>query len=145
VPVSRTLRQRILNQAHYRCEYCQIAEWPLTIDHVVPVVAWRSATLPAFAPDDPSNLAAACSHCNRAKWGATIGYDPETAAEQPLFHPRRDRWDAHFAWADNYLLLVGLTPVGRATVARLRLNRDAYRRQRSLLRAATRASETAWP
>jgi hypothetical protein len=38
----------------------------------------------------------------------------------PLFHPRRDRWSEHFAWND--LVLVGLTPIGRATVELLAMN-----------------------
>jgi hypothetical protein len=37
-----------------------------------------------------------------------------------LFHPRRDRWDEHFAFQGA--LIVGLTPVGRATVRTLNMN-----------------------
>jgi hypothetical protein len=43
----------------------------------------------------------------------------------PLYHPRRDRWDTHFVWSDDFLLIVGLTPTGRATVATLFLNRES--------------------
>jgi hypothetical protein len=145
LPVWRSLRQRILEQAAYRCEYCRIAEWPLTIDHIVPVVAWRAATPPVFAPEDPDSLAAACWYCNRAKWGATVGYDGETDADQALFHPRRDDWDEHFTWSPDSKEIVGLTPVGRATIARLVMNRQVYRRQRRYLRAAMWAGEAAWP
>lgn len=41
-----------------------------------------------------------------------------------MYNPRRDRWDEHFAWSDTFLLIVGLTPAGRATVELLLLNRD---------------------
>jgi hypothetical protein len=41
----------------------------------------------------------------------------------PLYHPRRERWSAHFAWQADGLLIAGLTPTGQATVMALRLNR----------------------
>jgi hypothetical protein len=51
----------------------------------------------------------------------------------PLYHPRRDRWDAHFAWSDDFTLMIGLTPIGRATVETLQLNRDGVVNLRHLL------------
>jgi hypothetical protein len=38
----------------------------------------------------------------------------------PLFHPRRDRWSEHFAWDDT--VIIGQTPIGRATVQLLGMN-----------------------
>ena len=38
-----------------------------------------------------------------------------------LFHPRLDRWAEHFAWKATKF--VGITPVGRTTVAVLQINR----------------------
>jgi hypothetical protein len=40
-----------------------------------------------------------------------------------LFHPNRQSWPAHFYWNDTSLYIVGKTPVGRATVIALKLNR----------------------
>jgi hypothetical protein len=37
-----------------------------------------------------------------------------------LFHPRRDKWDEHFRWQGAHL--VGLTSVGRATIAVVVIN-----------------------
>jgi hypothetical protein len=37
-----------------------------------------------------------------------------------LFNPRHDSWSAHFTWRSA--ALVGLTPIGRATVAVLAIN-----------------------
>jgi hypothetical protein len=48
--------------------------------------------------------------------------DPQTEAIVRLFNPRHDRWEEHFAW-QNDVMLVGLTEIGRATVAALDLNR----------------------
>ncbi len=50
--------------------------------------------------------------------------DPETGNKVELFNPRQDEWSNHFAFSGG--LIVGLTPVGRAT-ARL-LNRNDSRR-----------------
>jgi len=50
-----------------------------------------------------------------------------------LYHPRRDRWDTHFAWSDDFTLIVGLTPTGRATEATLFLNRDGVVNLRRLI------------
>ncbi len=47
----------------------------------------------------------------------------ETGAPARLFHPRSDAWDDHFAWsAQDWGILEGKTPVGRATVERLQMN-----------------------
>ncbi len=41
-----------------------------------------------------------------------------------LFNPRAERWEDHFGWSEDGTLVLGLTPVGRATVAQLRVNRQ---------------------
>jgi hypothetical protein len=52
-----------------------------------------------------------------------------------LFHPREQRWDEHFAWNDDFTLMVGLTPMGRATIAALQLNRPGLVNLRRVLYA----------
>jgi hypothetical protein len=103
----------------------------------------------ASSPDDEldasSNLAAACAHCNRLKSDFTTGRDPLTGHEVRLFHPRRDAWREHFAWSSDYLRLLPLSPIGGATIARLRMNAAALRRQRQLLRQAMAGGAAPWP
>lgn len=70
------------------------------------------------------NLALSCQGCNNHKYCRTTATDPVTKAIVSLFHPRRQRWQDHFAWDERYERIVGLTPTGRATVATLRLNRE---------------------
>jgi hypothetical protein len=41
-----------------------------------------------------------------------------------LFHPRNNAWNDHFVWSTDRVRIVGLTPVGRATVELLELNRE---------------------
>lgn len=49
-----------------------------------------------------------------------------------LYNPRTDIWHDHFQWSEDYLNLVGITAIGRATVNALVLNREKliiYRRE----------------
>lgn len=41
-----------------------------------------------------------------------------------LFHPRQHLWRDHFIWSTDRLHLIGLSPIGRATVEALELNRE---------------------
>jgi hypothetical protein len=82
------------------------------LEHVIPVSRNGETVL--------SNLAWACPGCNLSKSHRIEGVDPNTGRAVPLFHPRDNSWREHFGW-DGYEL-VGLTPMGRATVAALDLN-----------------------
>jgi hypothetical protein len=107
---------------------------------VSPVLGQDTAGL-----DHPDNLVAACSSCNRAKWDLVSAEDPATGIQQPIFNPRRQVWGDHFSWANGYHSIVGLTPIGRATVKQLQFNREIYRQQRAILRAAARGGAEPWP
>ena len=48
--------------------------------------------------------------------------DPLTGERVPLFHPRRQQWREHFCWSEDGSEIIGLTPMGRATVAALNMN-----------------------
>jgi hypothetical protein len=67
-----------------------------------------------------SNLALACFHDNSFKGTNLSGIDPHTNRITRLFNPRRHKWERHFRWDGPYL--VGKTPIGRATIATLRIN-----------------------
>lgn len=62
------------------------------------------------------------------------GYDPESDELQPLFNPRRDDWENHFAWDGP--VLRGKTPIGRTTIDVLRINLMERVEHRRLLIAA---------
>jgi 5-methylcytosine-specific restriction endonuclease McrA len=90
------------------------------IDHII--------ALSHGGPTRASNLALACFLCNSYKGTNVAGIDPETRRVTPLFHPRRHKWQRHFRWHGPELH--GRTPIGRATVATLRINllhRTAHR------------------
>lgn len=66
--------------------------------------------------------ALACFPCNNAKRDHVIGVNPGTDLDLPLFHPRRQKWEDHFAFSRDFSRIRGLTPAGRATVERLKMN-----------------------
>lgn len=86
----------------------------MQVDHIVPVAHGGSS--------DESNLWLACATCNQHKWAKIEGIDPVSQSEVPIFNPRDDAWKDHFAWDENGLYIIGLTPTGRATVSALNMN-----------------------
>jgi hypothetical protein len=81
--------------------------------------------------DDPENLALACPERNYQKGTNLTGVDPDSGRVTRLFHPRRHRWQDHFA--RDRARIVGKTPEGRTTVWLLRLNTGDRLRWRELL------------
>lgn len=88
----------------------------MEIDHIVPESAGGET--------EPGNLCYACISCNGSKLDFQTGIDLETSEETPLFNPRVQIWSEHFKWSNNGIRIIGLTEVGRATINRLRINRD---------------------
>ena len=72
--------------------------------------------------NQPDNLCLSCSSCNLSKAKAISATDPLSGAIIPLFNPRTQNWSEHFEWTQDGMRLVGLTPVGRATIIRLKMN-----------------------
>jgi hypothetical protein len=116
--VAKSIRQRVAEAAGFRCGYCLTSQEVigplLEIDHLVPEVLGGTS--------DESNLWLACPHCNGAKGVRIEAPDPQSGRMVPLFNPRTDVWSAHFVWADGGALIEGITPIGRATVAALKMN-----------------------
>ena len=97
---------------------------PLVMDHILP----RSAG----GDDERDNLAASCYRCNEFKGARTHAIDPATGELVSLFNPRVQVWREHFSWANGGTHIVGLTPIGRATVVALRLNNEYVVEARTL-------------
>jgi hypothetical protein len=93
------------------------------IEHITPESAG--------GPSELGNLALACPGCNLAKSSRVFATDPATTQPSRLFNPRADRWVEHFSWDENRRV-VGLTPVGRTTIAALDMNHS----RRVLIREA---------
>ena len=120
VRISAQLERRIREAAQNRCGYCRSPQHlvmaRLEIEHIIP--------LSKGGGNDEDNLWLACPLCNRYKGNKTEAVDPLTGQEVALFNPRSQIWREHFRWSEDGLRIIGLTPVGRATVAALHLSDD---------------------
>jgi hypothetical protein len=112
-------REAVARRAGGCCEYCMSQELyspdSFSVEHIIPLV--KGGT------HDLENLAWSCQGCNSRKYVSIEALDPVTGQTVPLYHPRRDRWFGHFAWNEDYTLVIGLTTTGRATLERWQLNR----------------------
>ena len=97
------------------------------MEHIIPASKGGSSRAP--------NYALSCFNCNLSKSAQVTGIDPKTELEEPLFHPRKDRWADHFRWVKNFTAIQGKTATGRATVDRLKMNSSARVIARRLWRA----------
>lgn len=127
--ISNELRKRVAHRAAEKCEYCQSPEGfsisGFSIEHVTPQSKGGESSF--------DNLAFACQQCNNHKYTAVDAVDPVSGNYFALFHPRLDVWSEHFAWDFQFIRIVGITGTGRATVARLKLNRESLVNLRRLL------------
>jgi hypothetical protein len=131
-PQDSLVRQIVRLRARDACEYCLLpTTGQFQIDHVIPAALWstyaagqlRPALVPIAArrgPDHLDNFAWCCAFCNLGKrQQVTYRIGAQTLR---LFDPRHDRWMDHFTFANSYLLIVGITPIGVATQRALGLN-----------------------
>ena len=122
-------KRLVAQRAGHICEYCRtpaaFSSSPFSVEHIIPRVDGGS--------DAIDNLAYACQGCNNIKFTKIEVLDPETNRMVPLFHPRKDHWEAHFSWNADLLQISGLTPVGRATIDALKLNRAEVCNLRAVL------------
>ena len=125
----KALRKQVAENAKYCCEYCYSQETfspdSFSIEHIIP--ASKNGT------DQPENLAFACQGCNSRKYNHTEAIDPVTNKTSRLFHPRKDNWQDHFQWNIDQTKIIGLSPIGRATIERLGMNRAGITNLRTLL------------
>jgi HNH endonuclease len=130
--VSESLRRFVAERGAFRCEYCLLHEEdsysPHQIDHII--------SRKHEGQSDAGNLAYACLRCNAWK-GTDIGsIDTQTGTFVSLFHPRRQRWEDHFALRGA--LIEPVTAEGKATARLLKLNIDKRVVERRILAAMGR-------
>ncbi len=117
--MNKKTRQALQERARFLCEYCLSQEYfspdPFEGDHII--------ASSQGGEDDLENLAWACSGCNGSKAGAISANDPATGQRVPLYNPRKDTWSEHFCWNKSFSHIIGISPTGRATIERLKLNR----------------------
>jgi len=124
VDLQRQIRDRFVNC----CAYCRTAE-SLTVtifefEHIIPLSAGGETIF--------RNLCLSCPSCNRYKASRQTAIDPITEEEVRLFHPHLQAWTEHFAWSEDATEIIGLTPIARATISALRMNRPQLIRVRKM-------------
>lgn len=116
--VAKSLKDLVAAEADYHCEYCltdqRISGAQMQIEHLVPLA--RGGSSQRF------NLWLSCAWCNSYKGAQTEAVDPNSGRQAALFNPRSQCWTKHFAWSDDGVRILGLTPTGHATVEALRMN-----------------------
>ena len=117
--ISRALRELVIQRAGGQCEYCQTQQLiviDMVIDHIIPEAVGGTT------PED--NLCFCCSGCNSFKQAFQFGIDAETGETVPLYNPRAQDWRDHLEWSEDGTRIVGKSKTGRATIVRLKMNRE---------------------
>jgi 5-methylcytosine-specific restriction endonuclease McrA len=118
--IPRRLAREVRERAGDVCEYCSLPqdsqEATFHVDHIVPRSRGGATTL--------DNLALACVTCSLRKAARQRVRDPRTGRLVPLYNPRTDKWTTHFDFTARWRL-AGRTPIGRATIKALGMNRAA--------------------
>lgn len=114
--ISKSLRREVTKRAKECCEYCRIHQDDRPelhqLDHLI--------ALKHGGTTDSFNLALACADCNKHKGSDLTSIDPLERIIVRIFNLRKQEWTEHFK-VEN-AKIVGLTPIGRATVELLKFN-----------------------
>ncbi len=116
--ISETLRNIVIERANHTCEYCLISQedtfHSCHIDHIISIKHGGATS--------STNLALACSICNRNK-GSDVGSYLFTSDDfARFFNPRKDDWKEHFYLKKGMIL--SKTKIGEATVKILDFNNE---------------------
>jgi 5-methylcytosine-specific restriction endonuclease McrA len=122
-------REQISKLAKGLCEYCQSQEnysnSTFEVEHIFPVSKGGKTVL--------ENLAYSCSGCNKYKSHRISVFDKATKTDVFFYNPRKDSWNKHFVWNEDFTEIVGSTAQGRVTITALKLNRPQVVNLRKLL------------
>lgn len=123
------IRNFVARRASGCCEYClsqaDFCPDPFSVEHITPVVNEGG--------NDTSNLAYCCQGCNNHKFTSTVAKDISTGEMVALYNPRQQVWSEHFVWNEDFSILLGISPTGRASIRKLRLNRQSVVNLRRVL------------
>ena len=129
-----TLRNQVRQRAGDQCEYCLLRQedTPFARFHIEHIVPRQHC-----GGDEPGNLALAVHRCNRHMGPSLTEIDVQTGDIARLFNPRAQDWAVHFVFQGPIIL--GLTPIGRATAQVLDMNAPARLELRMALMEEGRA------
>jgi len=118
------VRHRVIEAFGNRCSYCLAAQRyvlsKLEIERIIPVTQDGS--------NDDVNLCLACRLCNLYISDQIEAVDPVTKVIVALFNPHTDLERSlpmgYGWWGTDGAIIIGVSPIGRATVEALRLNNE---------------------
>jgi hypothetical protein len=115
--IGRPLRRAVMERDQGCCRYCRLSQEgqaaTFHIDHVHPRGKGGATVL--------ENLVFQCPQCSLHKSDKVDAVDALSGELVDLFHPLKRGWHEHFALESDGAV-VGLTPIGRATVDALGMN-----------------------
>lgn len=116
--ISKEFDREIRRQANDRCGYClnpqELMPFKLEIEHIYPQALGGESV--------EENLWLACRECNAHKAAKTKAIDRLTGKLVKLFNPRKQDWQEHFEFSQDFSEIIGKTVCGRATVECLQIN-----------------------
>ncbi len=124
-----SIKKQVFKRAGGLCEYCFLPEEysasTFELEHIHPFSKGGKTIL--------ENLALSCSGCNKYKSHRISAVDSETKETILFFNPRKDVWNEHFAWNENFTEIIALTAKGRVRIKSLKLNRRGLKNLRKIL------------
>lgn len=122
-------REEVSKRAKCLCEYClspeDFSNSTFEVEHIHPLSKGGETV--------SENLAFACSGCNKFKSTKTEAFDSESQTTVKFYNPRKDIWNEHFVWNEDFTEIIGLTAKGRVTIKVLQLNRQRVVNLRRIL------------
>lgn len=110
-------QREVLRRSGGCCEYCLVGPDHRTIQlHVDHIISKKHG-----GEDNLDNLCSACRSRNQYKGSDVAALDPLTGEPTRLYNPRAHDWNHHFELKSD-MIIVGLSPAVRATIAVLQLN-----------------------
>ncbi|KJH69836.1 HNH endonuclease [Aliterella atlantica] len=126
--INEELKRQVYSRFNSCCAYCLTANalMPVTFEceHIIPRSVGGKTVF--------ENLCLACPMCNRYKSNRQQVIDPQTQNTVSIFHPHLQKWTEHFAWNEAFTEIIGLTPIDRATIVTLKMNRPELIRVRRM-------------
>ena len=126
--ISPKLKCIVAKRAQEEGEYCltpaEYSSDPFVVEHISLGKGWTNR----FGKFDFTRHG-----CNGHKHAKVTVIDSIGEEAQPLYNPRTQSWSEHFKWNEDQTQIIGQTPVGRATIAALHLNRPGVINLRRIL------------
>ena len=127
--IQKSIKKQVLQTSKGLCEYCQSQEAFSFTSYLVEHITTSSID----QKDIIENLVFSCQGCSNTRNENTKSTDPVTGKIINIYNPRVDVWSDNFCWSEDFTNLVGLTAIGRATIEKLKLNRETLKEYRSVL------------